>query len=81
MILNGMPQETAQTACVRKQPWPAISASVVDAENHYYAARDTFIRHAPKRMRIGCVEWVELDGGRSCHVAGAKIDRSENRVR
>jgi hypothetical protein len=54
---------------------------IVDADNPYSAAHDAFIRRAPKRMRIGCVEWVELDGGRNCHVAGAKIDRSENRVR
>jgi predicted TIM-barrel fold metal-dependent hydrolase len=52
----------------------APQGPVIDADNHYYEARDAFTRYLPAEMRRRGVQWVQLDGKERILAAG-KVTR------
>ena len=51
----------------------ALDFGIFDADNHYYEARDAFIRHVPASWHKRCMQWAEV-GGRTRLLVGGKIN-------
>ena len=49
---------------------PDLDFDLVDADNHYYEARDAFTRHADPRMASRCMQWATVNGRERLLVAG-----------